>query len=343
MATLDVFNSDAFSTISLTAAIEKVPGLPTMLGDMGIFETVPVRTTTVMIEERSGTLSLVQTDARGNPPKERASELRTARSFATARLSQADILYAHELQNIRAFGSETETMAVQAELARRTVGPTGIAKNLDLTEENMRLGAIQGLFADADGSTLYNWYTELGVSQDAEIDFDLDNASPASGAVRKLCAQVVRQMVRNAQGAWTPGTSVVGLCGDTFWDQLIAHKEVRETYLNQAAAAELRGPSAWEQLSFGGIRFVNYRGTDDNSTVAIPLTKCKFFPVGAPGVFQVAYSPGESFEWVNTPGRPRYMNTIVDRDRNAWVRVEMYSYPLYYCTRPKMLQRARNT
>ena len=72
-------------------------------------------------------------------------------------------------------------------------------------------------------------------------------------------------------------------------------------------------------------------------------TKAKFFPVGAPGAFQVAWSPAETFDFVNTPGLDRYMLTVQDRDRNAWVRGEMYSYPLFYCTRPKMLQRARNT
>ena len=33
--------------------------------------------------------------------------------------------------------------------------------------------------------------------------------------------------------------------------------------------------------------------------------------------------------------------TIPDRDRNASVRIELYSYPLFICTRPEMLQRAK--
>lgn len=343
MATLDVFNNDAFSTTSLTAAIEKVPHQPMMLSSMGIFEPVPVRTTTVMIEKREGALSLIKTDARGNPPKQRTSELRSAFNVSTVRIAKADTIFASELQNIRAFGSESEFMQVQAEVARRFSGPTGIVRDIELTWENMRLGAVQGIVTDADGAELHNWFTLTGESQATEIDFDLDNASPASGAVRKLCAQVIRQMQRASAGAWTTGTRVAALCGDTFWDQLIAHSEVRTTYLNYQAASELRGPTAWEQLQYGGITFINYRGTDDNSTVAIPVTKAKFFPVGAPGVFQVAWAPGESFEWVNTPGRDMYAFTVPDRDRNMKVDVEAYSYPLFYCTRPGMLQRAKNT
>jgi hypothetical protein len=208
----------------------------------------------------------------------------------------------------------------------------------------MRLGAVQGIVTDADSATLYNWFTEFGVAQDAEINFDLANAAPASGVVRKNCNTVVRQMMRAAAGAWIPGRSyVMGLCGDAFWDDLTAHKEVRETYLNQVGAQELRNGvgTAFGMLTYGNIVFVNYRGTDDGTTVAVNTDKCKFFPVNAPGVFECAYAPAEFFPFVNTPGQDVYAVMVMDADRQAWVRPELYSYPLHYCTRPKMLQRAK--
>jgi hypothetical protein len=43
-------------------------------------------------------------------------------------------------------------------------------------------------------------------------------------------------------------------------------------------------------LNYGGITFVNYRGTDDGTTVGVDTNKCKFFPANAPGVFECAYS-----------------------------------------------------
>lgn len=52
-------------------------------------------------------------------------------------------------------------------------------------------------------------------------------------------------------------------------------------------------------------------------------------------------SPAEFIDFVNTPGREVYALTIPDRDRNAWVRVELYAYPLFVCTRPEVLQRAK--
>lgn len=343
MAHMNVFSSDAFSLASLTAAVEKVPHLPSLLGDMGLFTPMPVRTDVVSMEERDGVIGLVATTPRGAPLPQRSTEKRKLRDARTVRIAKGDRITAAEVQNIRAFGQESEFVQVQAEVMRRLVGPAGIMRDIELTWEYMRLGAVQGILTDADGSTLYNWFDFWGVTQPDEIDFDLDDASPESGEVRKSCATVVRAMQRAAKGAWLPSTRAVGIAGDGFWDDLIAHPEVRETYLNQQEAASLRGTTAWERLSYGGIEFINYRGTDDNSTVAVGTDKCKFFPAGAPGVFQVAFAPGEDIEMANTLGREQYALVVPDRDRNFFVDVEMYSYPLFYCTRPLMLQRAKRT
>lgn len=342
MASMDIFAADGFSAMSMTAALNNVPFRPTLLGDMQLFTPKPITTEVASIEQIDGTLALIQTDKRGGPPVARGTDKRTIRNLNTVRIAKQDTVRASEIQNIRAFGSETELMQVQSLVARKELA---LQDDVALTHEHHRLGAIQGIVLDADGSTVItNLFTEFGVTQSTEVDFDLDAATPESGAVRKKCASVVRAMVREAKGAWIPGqTRVMALCGDAFWDDLIAHTEVRETYLGQQEAASLRGASAWETLDYGGITFINYRGTDDNSTVAIGTDKCKFFPTGAKDVFEVALSPAESFDFVNTPGLPIYAWQVPDRDRNMYVDLEVYSYPLFYCTKPGMLRRAKRT
>lgn len=344
MAAIDIFKSNAFSAVSITSALNNVAFQPSFLRDLNIFAPRPVRTTSVAVEERNGTLSLIQTSERGAPLAEADREKRKIRDFRTSRIAKHDRLMADEIQNIRAFGSETELMQVVDEVNRRMNGPTGLMRDVEMTWENMALGAIQGIVTDADTSTIYNFYTEFGISAATEIDFDLDNASPASGAVRKKCTQVVRQMQKAAAGGWVPGrTSVMALCGDAFWDDLTAHSEVRTTYLNTQEAADLRKGLAFEQFNYGGITWVNYRGTDDGSTVAVGTDKVKFFPVNGNGVFEVAYSPAETFDYVNTPGQPVYGLVLPDEKRNAYVDLEVYSYPLFMCTRPAMLQSGRRT
>lgn len=343
MATLDIFKQNAFGLVSLSQEIDKVPYTPQRLGSLGIFTPNPIRTETVAIESREGVLSLIKTSQRGEPIKARSTEKREMRNFNTTRIVKSDHITASELAFVRAFGSESEFMQVQSEIMRRLAGPTGIMNDVELTFENMRLGAIQGIVKDADGSTLMDWFSAFGISAATEIDFDLDNASPASGAVRKLCNQVVRAMMKAAKGAWTPQTRAYALCGDAFWDDLTAHPEVRETYLNTQTAADLRLGNTYETFNYGGITFENYRGTDDGTTVSIGTDKVKFFPVNAPGAFLEVYSPGESFEHVGQLGQKMYSMIVPDDERNMYADIEVYSYPLHVCTRPAMLQSGRRT
>jgi hypothetical protein len=346
MASMDIFKQRPFHMVELSAAVQRSPYVPNFLGSLGIFTDKGVRTESVAIERKGGTLSLIQTSERGAPLAEGSREKRDIRDFRTVRIAKGETLTASQVQNIRAFGQESEFQQVQAELADIIGGPTGLRASVEATHENMRLGALQGILLDADGSTIRNWFTEFGISQPSEIDFDLDNATPVSGVVRKACNGVVRSVIRGAEGAWMQGQSyVMGLCGDAFWDDLTAHSEVRQTYLNQQEARDLRNGvgSAFGTLQYGNITFVNYRGTDDGSTVAVGTDKCKFFPVNAPGAFQCAYSPAEFFPFVNTVGQPVYAMMVMDDDRQAFVRPEVYSYPLHICLRPGMLQRAKRT
>jgi hypothetical protein len=341
MASLDIFKQDAFSTIQMLSAIEKVDYQPQFLGTLNLFEPEPlIGTDQIMIEERDSTLSLIQTSERGAPLAQRTTEKRKVRSFMTSRIAKKDRLMASELFRIRAFGSETELMQVQREVARRLAGPAGLMRDVELTWENMRLGAVQGIVTDADGSTIVNFFTEFGVAQPAEVALDLANT--ADGALKQKITAIVRAMQRAAKGVWTPQTRIVGLCGDAFYDEFTNHAEVRNTYKNWTAAADLRKGAEWNTpFPYGGVDWINYRGTDDTSTVAVNTDRAKFFPVNAPGAFKVAWAPGEFFDTIAMPGQPVYPKVIVDDERQAWADIEVYSYPLFLCTRPAMLQRAK--
>jgi len=334
---MDIFNSSAFSMTSLTGAVNKVGYKPQLLGSLNIFEPMPVRTRTVFVDRREGKLTLIPSSPVGAPPKELVVDPRNAVPLKTTRLAEGFTLYAEEIQGIRAFGSETEFAQVQAEYLKRMAS---VRDDMDLTHEFHRLGALQGLLLDADGTTvIYNYFTEFGVTEAPAINFDLGNANPATGAIRLKTAEVIRSMSRSAGGAFTPGTVIHALVGDAFYDALITHPEVEKTYQNWAAAADLRQDRTWQAFTYGGITWHNYRGTDDNSTVAIDPDEAKFFPVGAKDVFKKAMAPAEFGPYVNTLGQDTYAMNIPDRDRQAWTRGELYSYPLYFCQRPDVLRK----
>jgi hypothetical protein len=341
MAHMNIFEDDAFSCVEMSGALDRVPYVPGFLGSLGIFESTGIRTTAATIEKREGRLALVPTTPRGAPLPQGGPRARDMRVFQTVRVAKGDRINASELQNIREFGTESELQQVATEVAGRMATLRG---DLDLTHENMRMGAVQGILLDSDGSTIYNYFTEFGIAQPAEIDFDLDAAAPAAGVLIKKCKAVQRTMLKAAKGLWVPGRSrIVALCGDAFWDDLIAHKDVEKTFLNWQAAADLRKADVYDTFPFGNIEWVNYRSTDDATMVGVPTDSCKFVPVGVPGAFRRFNGPGETFDLVNQPGKDFFAMVVPDKDRNMYADVEVYSYPLYMCATPELLLRGKRT
>jgi hypothetical protein len=248
-----------------------------------------------------------------------------------------DTIWASEIQGIRAFGTESELMQVQAEVATRS---QTLRSEAELTFEYHMLNALQGKVLDVDGSTVvYNWYTEFGITPAAEIDFDLDNATPAKGALRKKCFEVITSMEDDV-GGLVPGTLVVeAVCGTNFFRDLTSHPEVIDTYLHAAKANELASKPT-DVFDWGGIRWRRYRG---GSGVGVNTDKCHLYPTGIDGLFEQYASPPDTFDLVNTPGQEVYYRTIMDRDRNEWVKIELEANPMFVCTRPKVLRQGRRT
>lgn len=349
MDIIDIFNSDPFSALTLSYGVQRNPYQPGMLGSLGIFDPNPIRTTNVAVEERTGTLRLIPFSERGAEGTQRTTEKRKMRYFDVPRLMHSDTVHTYELQNIREFQEGplgqvvTVPMQLEREVARRLNGPTGLQASVEYTKEYLRLAAVLGLVLDPlDGSTKYNWFDEFEITQSSEVAFNL--SAGTANSLRPICNGIVRSMARKAQGAFTPSTKVYALCGDAFYDAFVNHPDVIRTYVNWQEATEIRGGSqgaAFGEFDFAGITWVNYRGSDDNSTIKIETDKVKFFPVGAPGVFQEVLAPGESAEFINQPGAPIYVLPIPDRDRRMWWKMEAYSYPLYLCQRPEVLLRGK--
>jgi hypothetical protein len=332
---MDIFKDDAFGLIELSQALQRVPYLPQLLGQLNVFEPKPIRTETFAIEATDGVLSLIQSSERGAPLEQAQKEERDIRDFRTKRLAKGDKITASELQNIRAFGTESEFAQVQVETLKRLAK---LRRDLDLTLERHRLGAVQGIVLDANGAQLYNWFTLWGITQPAEVNFHLNDPNTD---VKGIIRNVYRAAIKGSKGAWTPGTSLMALCGDAYYDSLANHAQIKETKIGTDRAPLLEDIKAYSSMEIEGVTFVNYRGTDDGTSIAIGTDKVKFFPVGSSEIFQHVMSPGESLEVVNTPGEQFYAMVVPDRDRNFFVKPEVYSYPAMVCTRPETLQRGK--
>lgn len=346
---MDIFNADAFRLVTLTAAVNLTPYPPDFLGSLGIFTPMPIRTIDAAVAiTDNGTIQIVQTSPRGAPPMEQKILPQNVRSFRTPRVAIGDTIYAHELQSILArsvmMGGDMQLVMqdLQSEMTYRLDGPAGLRMKQEATKEHMRLGACSGIVLDADGSTLYDWPAQFAVSLPAEIAFDLSNVAPAVGVLSGQVRQLKRDIAQKARVGNRP-FRIIALCGHVFFDKLVKHADVLPSwnlFQNNAATRVALGLNAVEPFTtfhWEGIDWVDYRGTDDNTTIAIADDKCKFIPAGIPGLFQEVLAPYESFEYFQALGLPIYALTIPDRDRNQFMRLETYSYPMYVATRPDLL------
>jgi hypothetical protein len=337
---LDVFNSDAFSVTNLTDAVNKIKFVPGRIGQLGLFQESGVTTTSVAIEEKDGILSLISPSARGAPGGTLTKVKRTLRNLTVPHFEIDDAIMAEEVQGVRAWGSESEVETVMGKVAERGMVHS---QSLAATQEYSRIGAVKGTITYADGSTT-NLFTEFGVTQLTEVDFDLDNSAPAPGALRKKCATVTRSMAGVLEGV--PFSGLHAFCGDAFFDDLIAHPEVRETYTGWLAAQELRqgyvqGGLSYGAFPFGGIMWENYRGSV-GATTFVNTDKCHIFPLGVPGFFRTYYAPADYIETVNTMGQRLYMKQY-PMPNGKGVHLDTQMNALDICTRPRALIQGKRT
>lgn len=339
---LDVFNSDAFGIVPLTDAINNLKFVPGRIGALGLFQESSVAATSVAIEQKNGILSLISPSARGGPGTTLDKSRRNLRNLSVPHFEINDSILAEEVQGVRAWGSETEVEMVQGKVAERGAIHS---QSLEATQEYSRIGAVKGTVTYADSTTL-DLFTEFGVAQIAERDWDLDAASPASGVLRKACAATVRQIAGVLEGV--PFSGVYALCGDAFFDDLIAHTEVRASYLQQQEASQLRtgyidngAGGSYGSFNYGGIIFENYRGSV-GATDFINTDKCHVFPVGVPGLFRTYYAPADYVETVNTMGQRLYAKQYqMPNGKGVHMDVQMNS--LNICTRPRVLLQGKRT
>ena len=313
--------------------------MPGYISSTGLFSESSVATTAVSIEEKNNILTLIAPTPRGGPGHTLPKIRRTLRMIAIPHFEINDAIMAEEVQGVRPFGQETGTESVMTKVGERM---QVAGQSLEYTQEHARIGAVKGVITYADGSTT-DIYKEYDLTVPTEFDMNLD-ATAADGSLRAQCAAIIRSMGTALDGQ--PFSGITALTGDQFFDALIKNAEVRQTYLNYQAAADLRAPyvqagQVWGQFEFGGILWVNYRGYAMGQPM-IETTKAYLFPTGVPDLFKTIYAPADYIETVNTMGKPRYVKQYtMQNDKGVHMDTQMNA--LNWVTRPYALARAKLT
>lgn len=326
---LDIFGSNAFALTTLVDAVNKVPFVPGQIGALGIFEEIPINTTTVSVEEYAGTIGLVPDTPRGAPPVANTVVKRKMRSFRVPHFPIQDTITVGEIQNVRAFGADNLT--TPENVRDRKIAK--MSRSLDANVEYGRVGAIAGNLLDSDGATvIYNWYTEFGISQPT-TDFVLGTTTTDVLSKTLTVANTVEAALGAA--AWD---RLLVIAGPTFYQKFISHASVKSQFQYFQAMAGVN-PNIMDlryvPFNFGAISIVQYRGTV-GGVKFVADSEAYAVPTGVPDMFQTYFAPADYMETANTEGLPRYVKAYMDPSGlNKYIGLEAQTNPLSINTRPE--------
>ena len=327
---LNPFSNDAFNMVALTAAINKIPNNYGRLEQLNLMPADGVRTRTILIEEMSGVLNLLPTMPVGAPGSLGRQGKRKVRSFVIPHIPHDDVVLPEEVQGLRAFGSENELEALSNLIAKKL---QNMRNKHAITLEHLRMGALKGVILDADASTIYDLYSEFGITQKT-VNFAL--TTNTTEVISKVL-EVKRHIEDNLRGEFMTG--IMCLCSQGFFDALTTHSKVKDAY-QRWQNGQILFTDNRTNFSFGGVVFEEYRGqaTDAAGNVRkfIADDEAHFFPLGTASTFRTFYAPADFNETANTLGLSLYAKQA-PRKFERGTEVHTQSNPLPICLRPEVL------
>jgi hypothetical protein len=340
---LDFLRDPRYSVRNVSDAIMKIPNEYSMLSQLGLFPEVGIRTTYVEVETKTGYLNLIPSSQRGAPAPEKKRSDRSTRVLKSFFMQQNDVIKPSDLQNLPAFGqlgSEQFMEAFDDVLAERFME---LQRGYRQTHEFHRWGALRGDVLDADGTVLYNCYTEMGESQ-TSIDFKFGTTS--SDTVLAASKESRRFMEQNLLGETM--TRQLYLCSSEFFDDVTTHPAHAKIYENNPVGKPnpLLEDLGVTYFQHGTATYIEHNGQAsfldaDGTTVTrrfIPANECIIVPLGTQQTFRSYFTPGEMLDAVNMPGQSMYVS-LKELDHGAGVEIHTESAPLFLVQKPRLVLR----
>lgn len=330
---LDVFNSDAFSIVSMTRAIRRMPPTWDRVGRLKLFGSGRGITRPVaVIELANDRLVLIDSAERGSAAPLLAGGTRSIEAIPVPHFPKDAVIRADDVAGVRAFGTTDQFETVMGLVADKL---SMLRRQHSLTQEYLQARALHGVVIDPSGAVLLNAFTRFGFTQKT-VSFDLTN--PASD-ISAHCREVSGHIEDNLEGDVMD--HVHALASPEWFDQFISHPQVKEAYQFWQGKGHPVRDDMRRGFEYAGIFFEEYRARSQNSAGQvqryIDAEKVRFFPVGTVQTFDMVYAPADWIETVNTPGLDVYAAVEPMPDRKKGVTVQTQSNPLPICVNPKVL------
>lgn len=329
---MSMLNKDNFfDCVEMTDAVNKLPLMPMRFSSM--FESAGVRTTTVGLELLHNRITLISDQQRGSEPEFLAGRgrKREIKTLTTTHLAQADVLAPEDIQDVRAFGSTELVSAATVVNDKMSI----LKRNLDMTREFHRLGAVKGIVLDADGTTvLHNLFDTFGVKQ-KKFEVAFPSTAPVSENPILKAVIGAKRAAEQAMGG-NAYYRFEAIIGSDFYDMLTGHELVRKYFEDWLARKADFGDNDYRSRGFtyGGVTFYEASEVVGGQKL-VENKKGHLYPVG-PGIWKQYHAPADWMETANTVGLPYYAR-MDERLRGRGFDIEVQSNPLTLCIYPEAL------
>lgn len=314
---------------AMTTAVNKLPATQSTIRDLGIFTKEFRNTTYVKLAENNGQLSLVKNSPRGTPGEPVKESYGKTKTFEMLHLQKDDNVFAEDVQNVKAFGSNSnKAITVGEKVARKLAMMRG---DVEYTREHLMLGALEGKLLDADAKTmLVDIYEAYGLERKA---FDL-KLSSATADISMTLEDILAEMETKQRGESVTGWTLLG--GREFLKAFKYHKSIKDLYtrFNDTSGVYRDAPSK-RAFNHMGIDFIQYNHTFPNGKTLDPKQGI-LLPMGTRSTFAEFFAPADTNDAVNTEALEFYAQREVKPMNKGW-NLEVQSNPLPMLLRPELV------
>lgn len=291
---MDIYR-DYFNREELIRTLAQAPYTPGQLGALGIFQSVPLTSTVFAVEvEKKNAGRVLTAKPRGAPRQKSATDTRVVHSFPVVdQYGDEDNVMADDVLNSRSgIAGAKETIEM-----RRAEKMAKLRLTMDRTHEVLRMNRMLSPASTEFGSA----------ASGVVIAVQTDATKTRKEIFDKLVLPI------NAAMDGLAYSSILVLCSDGYWSDMMGNKEFRETYVNWQAATSLRagiganGQQVTPPMPYGDAVWQWYRGTSD---CKIPDNEARAIPMGvADGLAWQAFAPNNTIESVGSGamGQPYYV------------------------------------
>ncbi len=318
-------NNSQYGIEPMTEAINQLPTTPTIIRELGIFKPEYLTTTGVKVQLKNNTLVLVDAVPRGTPGKPVVSERGATQMFEMLHLPKSDVVRADDVQNVKAFGSNSKAETVAEKVNDKLAM---MKSDIEYTREHLMLGAVKGLILDADGTPLVDIYDRFNLTRKVFTW----NLSSTTSNVGKLIDEAVTDLSRKRGGESVDGWIV--LCSPEFMAAVAYHKTMVALYERYQDGALYREGKTNVGFKHKNIEFIQYDHVFE-SGLQIAAGEAEIIPKGTRQTFSEYFAPADMNATVNTKALAYYASREKLMHDKGWS-LEAQSNPLPMNKRPEL-------